>query len=326
MKVIYQRTTRPSFNLAMEEYLLRRTDDEYFLLWQNERSIIVGKNQNTLAEINYDFVKEHNISVIRRQTGGGAVFHDLGNLNYTFIIRGNEEKFADYSYFTRPIIEALAELGVKAELSGRNDLLIDGKKFSGNAQCFANGGVMHHGTLMFNADVSKMSAALNVNPLKVQSKGIKSVKSRVTNISEHLPRPVSFEEFVQTLLDKILLDRDDNYLYEFTDEETKAIEELEKEKYATWEWNFGFRREYTVRNEKKFSCGIIETQISLDKDKITDIRFFGDYFGKRDVAELEQALAGVSYNPESIKSLLSEFKIEDYFLGLSAEELLSVIL
>lgn len=326
MKVIYQKTTRPGFNLAMEEYLLREADGDYFVLWQNEKSVIVGRNQNTLAEINLDFIKENNIAVIRRQTGGGAVFHDLGNLNYTFVVRNKEEKFTDYSYFTRPVIEALGKLGVKASLSGRNDLLIDGKKFSGSAQCLAKNGVMHHGTLMFGANISDMEKALNINPLKIQSKGIKSVKSRVTNISEHLPAAVSLDEFIKILIDRILNDDAQNELYEFTEDEIKRIEKLEKEKYSTWSWNFGFKQEYSVKNEKKFPCGIIQAAINLSDGKISQIRFYGDYFGKRDVSELEKMFMGKEYSPAGIKSVLGGINTDDYFSGLSSDELLSVIL
>ena len=194
MLLIYNEKTNPYFNLAMEEYFLKNTNEDLFLLWRNESAIVVGKNQNTLSEINYEYIKEHDIKVVRRQSGGGAVFHDLGNLCFTFIACNNNS-FSDFKRFTMPIVEALKGLGINAEFSGRNDLLIDGQKFSGNAQYNYQNKVMHHGTLLFSSEINDVSAALKVKPIKFEGKSVKSVKSRVTNISEHLKQPMTVLEF-----------------------------------------------------------------------------------------------------------------------------------
>jgi lipoate-protein ligase A len=194
MLLIYNDKTNPYFNLAMEEYLLKNFNEDLFILWRNESSVIVGKNQNTLSEINLEYIKENNIPVVRRQSGGGAVFHDLGNINFTFIANDNNS-FSDFKRFTQPIIDLLKTLDINAEFSGRNDLLIDGKKFSGNAQYNYKNKVMHHGTLLFSSQIGDLSNALKVKPIKFEGKGIKSVKSRVTNISEHLKYDIDILEF-----------------------------------------------------------------------------------------------------------------------------------
>ena len=239
MLLINNTNTNAYFNLAMEEYFLKNTNEDIFLLWQNENSIIVGKNQNTLSEINYDYVKENNIKVVRRLSGGGAVFHDLGNINFTFI-SCNDNSFSDFKKFTMPIVEALKELNVHAEFSGRNDLLIDGQKFSGNAQYNYKNKVMHHGTLLFSSEINDLSNALKVKPSKFQGKSVKSVKSRVTNISSHLDKEMTVLEFKDYLMDFINKRDENSHFYELNDKDIESINKLVEEKYSTWEWNFGY--------------------------------------------------------------------------------------
>ncbi len=323
MKVIAHSFTRPSFNLAVEEYLLKQTNDEVFMLWRNDRSVIVGRNQNTHAEINEDFVKNNNIAVIRRQTGGGAVFHDLGNLNYTFITR-SKEHFNDYGYFAKTVIKTLADMGVNATLSGRNDMLIEGKKFSGNAQCAFGNAVMHHGTLMFSADISSLTDALKVNPLKIKSKGIASVKSRVTNICDHLKTKMSINEFAMRLKSTVL-ESQGTYEYELTEEDIAQIEKLEKEKYATYEWNFGFKQEYSVTKEARFEGGTVSVCLQIKENKIENARIFGDYFGIKDIAKIENALIGLDYEPNAVKARLENFDIDDYICNVTIDELCNLI-
>ena len=200
MKIISHHLTEPAFNLASEEYMLNTSQDDICMLWRNSPAVIIGRYQNAYAEINLPFVRENHISVIRRLTGGGAVFHDLGNLNFTFISDGKRSAL-DFARFTEPIVQALQNLGLQASLSGRNDLTLDGLKFSGNAQCVytvkGDGAprykTMHHGTLLFHADLSRLTGALCADPEKIQSKGITSVRSRVTNLAQHMKTPMSIE-------------------------------------------------------------------------------------------------------------------------------------
>lgn len=315
MKIVYNRSTEPYFNLALEEHLLCETQEEYILLWRNSPAIIVGRNQNTLAEINYDFVKSHDLPVVRRLTGGGAVFHDLGNVNYTFIVN-DSGSFNNYAHFCRPVIAALASLGVTAELSGRNDMLIDGKKFSGNAQCAKHGRVMHHGTLMLSSNVSDMTAVLKVNPLKIQSKGIKSVRSRVTNISEQLEKPITPEEFIAVLLDNLRAQTGAE-IGTLTAEDIEKTTRLVENRYSLWEWNYGYQKEFTVRKESRLDCGYFDARLIIEQDKIVDFRLYGDYFINGEISEVEQALVGVEYNPKALEKAAQALDIGKYLPSVS---------
>lgn len=325
MLLINNTNTNAYFNLAMEEYFLKNTNEDIFLLWQNENSIIVGKNQNTLSEINYDYVKENNIKVVRRLSGGGAVFHDLGNINFTFI-SCNDNSFSDFKKFTMPIVEALKELNVHAEFSGRNDLLIDGQKFSGNAQYNYKNKVMHHGTLLFSSEINDLSNALKVKPSKFQGKSVKSVKSRVTNISSHLDKKMTVLEFKDYLMDFINKRDENSHFYELNDKDVESINKLVEEKYSTWEWNFGYSPKYSLYNELKYPGGNVEFSLDVHDGLIKDIKFFGDFFGKEDISFIENKLRNVKHNEYSIKSALEDVDINNYFLNCNIGILVSGIM
>lgn len=325
MLLINNTNTNAYFNLAMEEYFLKNTNEDIFLLWQNENSIIVGKNQNTLSEINYDYVKENNIKVVRRLSGGGAVFHDLGNINFTFI-SCNDNSFSDFKKFTMPIVEALKELNVHAEFSGRNDLLIDGQKFSGNAQYNYKNKVMHHGTLLFSSEINDLSNALKVKPSKFQGKSVKSVKSRVTNISSHLDKKMTVLEFKDYLMDFINKRDENSHFYELNDKDVESINKLVEEKYSTWEWNFGYSPKYSLYNELKYPGGNVEFSLDVHDGLIKDIKFFGDFFGKEDISFIENKLRNVKHNEYSIKSALEGVDINNYFLKCNIDILVSGIM
>ena len=325
MLLINNTNTNAYFNLAMEEYFLKNTNEDIFLLWQNENSIIVGKNQNTLSEINYDYVKENNIKVVRRLSGGGAVFHDLGNINFTFI-SCNDNSFSDFKKFTMPIVEALKELNVHAEFSGRNDLLIDGQKFSGNAQYNYKNKVMHHGTLLFSSEINDLSNALKVKPSKFQGKSVKSVKSRVTNISSHLDKKMTVLEFKDYLMDFINKRDKNSHFYELNDKDVESINKLVEEKYSTWEWNFGYSPKYSLYNEVKYPGGNLEFSLDVHDGLIKDIKFFGDFFGKEDISFIENKLRNVKHNEYSIKSALEDVDINNYFLNCNIDILISGIM
>ena len=325
MLLINNTNTNAYFNLAMEEYFLKNTNEDIFLLWQNENSIIVGKNQNTLSEINYDYVKENNIKVVRRLSGGGAVFHDLGNINFTFI-SCNDNSFSDFKKFTMPIVEALKELNVHAEFSGRNDLLIDGQKFSGNAQYNYKNKVMHHGTLLFSSEINDLSNALKVKPSKFQGKSVKSVKSRVTNISSHLDKKMTVLEFKDYLMDFINKRDDNSHFYELNDKDIESINKLVEEKYSTWEWNFGYSPKYSLNNELKYPGGNVQFSLDVHDGLIKDIKFFGDFFGKEDISFIENKLRNVKHNEYSIKSALEDVDINNYFLNCNIDILVSGIM
>lgn len=317
----------PYFNLALEEYLFSLDDKKnYMLLWQNEPTIVVGKYQNTAEEINSEYVREKGIHVVRRITGGGAVYHDLGNLNYTFISKGTEKKEFDFKKFTLPIVKALARLGIEAELSGRNDITIDQKKFSGNAQYVKHGKVLHHGTLLFNSRMEELAKALKVSEDKFQSKGIKSVRSRVTNISDYLSGDITVLEFRELLL-KYLLDGNEELLEgSLSEADLNEIDSLMKNKYLSWEWNYGFSPDFNVKQGKRFEGGKVEVLINVKQGIIQGIKFYGDFFGSESPEEIEAALTGKRYREDEIRAVLAQLKISDYFKGITMDELLSCIL
>lgn len=325
MKIVIGESTNPYFNLAMEEYFLKEKEEDYFMLWRNDKSVIIGKNQNAYAEINQKFVSDNNIKVVRRMTGGGAVFHDLGNINYTFIKRNSKDSFNDYKIFSQPIIDFLNELGVKASMSGRNDILIGDKKISGNAQCAYKDSVMHHGTLLFSSDMSNISDSLKVNPLKIKSKGISSVRSRVTNISEHLNNKLSVESFISDLCDFVKTYYVDFVYYTLSDNDRAGINELVEQKYSTDKWNYGFKQEFSITNEIKFSYGLVQLYMTVTDNKIEYIKFLGDFFGEKDVSGLEEYLVGKSYLKDTIKSELTNVNIDSYITGMSDEDLLEIM-
>ena len=302
---------------------MKNFTDDCFMLWRNGPSIIVGKHQNTLAEINLDYVQKHNIKVVRRLSGGGAVFHDLGNLNFTFIVSGEEGNLVDFRKFTKPILEVLQKLGVEARFEGRNDLTINGLKFSGNAEHVYRKRTLHHGTLLFSSVMSDLSQALKVNPLKFTDKAVKSVRSRVTNISEHLTHPMKVEEFS----DLIMLHIRENYggdsIYSYTKEDMKAIEQLRDEKYMQWEWNFGYSPRYTFQKGMRANGGYIEFHVNAEQGVIRKIKIHGDFFHRYDIDVIEKALVGVRHEPEAIRACLAGFDLDDYFKNISEEEIIA---
>lgn len=316
----------PHFNLALEEYVIKHMDpgSEYVILWQNEPSVIIGRNQNTIEEINLKYIKDNNINVVRRLSGGGAVYHDLGNLNFTFIVRNNSDVADNFKKFTEPIVSLLKSLGVDAQFTGRNDITIDGKKFSGNAQYYYKARLLHHGTILFNSDLAKVQEALNVGHDKIESKGVRSVRSRVTNIQPYLKDNISLDGFKDALL-KFLLN-DENYKekeYILTDKDLLSINELVEKKYSTWEWNYGESPEFNIEKSKRFAGGKLDLRFNVKRDKvstISQIRILGDFFGKKEIAELETRLVGTLYKEEEVRNLLSSINFESYFAGITIDE------
>lgn len=327
MRYIINKKTNPYYNLALDEYAMRHinVDEDFFFLWQNEPSVIIGNNQNAQAEVNQEFIDANNINVARRVSGGGAVYHDFGNLNFTFIINVDDPAKVNYKKYVQPVIDALASMGIKAEASGRNDILIDGLKISGNAQRMANGKLMHHGTLIFDVDIEDMVAALNVDPDKIISKGVKSVRSRVTTIKEHLPDGTTLEEFWDALHYYLSNEGKDAEIV-LTDEDYKEVEKMAKEKFSTWDWIYGASPEFNLRNSKRFAGGNLDVLMDVDKGgSIRSIRFMGDYLGLEDVKAVEEALVDIKFKREDVNQVLDRFDLQIYFGNISKDEILSVI-
>ena len=323
---IVNENTDPRINLAVEEYALNYLDprEDYAILWQNEPAVIIGRNQNTVAEVNAPYIKEHGIHVVRRLSGGGAVYHDFGNLNFTFIVDDDKTVVSNFEYFTKPVIEALASLGVKAEFSGRNDITIDGQKFSGNAQYWSKDRLLHHGTILYNSDLSVVQEALNVKLDKIQSKGVKSVRSRVTNIFPHLPKPITIDEFKETLW-RFLIPGDKAEEYVLTEKDWAIIRELSEKRYAKWEWNYGASPEAEIEKEERFAGGKLELKFNIRDGLIQDMHIFGDFFGKKEVSEFAEMLNGKEYREGAVAELLDSVDFEGYFINITRENFLSCL-
>lgn len=329
MKYIENNSTDPKYNLALEEYVFKSLDvrDDYVILWRNEPSVIIGKNQCTSEEINSKYVDENNIHVVRRITGGGAVYHDLGNLNFSFITSVQSLGEIDFKKYTIPVINALDKLGVKCELTGRNDLTIDGKKFSGIAQSIAKGRVLNHGTLLFDSKLDTLSKALNVRREKIESKGIKSVRSRVTNIKDYLEKDIEIIEF-RNLIFKYLFEYEKSPMikYELTLEDKAAINLIMQEKYNSWEWNYGKSPKFNYKNSKKYDAGIIDVRINVENGVINSCKVYGDFFGTEDISKFEELFTGIRYERECISTQLSSIELEGYFGKVTKNDLIDIFI
>ncbi|SUJ61182.1 Lipoate-protein ligase A [Staphylococcus aureus] len=318
--------TDPTLNLAMEEYVLKNlpAEESYFLFYINRPSIIVGKNQNTIEEVNQTYIDAHNIDVVRRISGGGAVYHDTGNLNFSFITDDDGNSFHNFQKFTEPIVQALQSLGVNAELTGRNDIQVGQAKISGNAMVKVKNRMFSHGTLMLNSDLDEVQNALKVNPAKIKSKGIKSVRKRVANIQEFLNDPLEIEEFKKIIL-KTIFGETEVEEYKLTDEDWENIEKLSNDKYRTWEWNYGRNPKYNFEREEKFEKGFVQIKFDVKRGKIEYAKIFGDFFGVGDVTDLENALVGCLHDFEHIEEALSEYDLYHYFGDIVRHELIRLM-
>lgn len=325
--------TDPRINLAIETFLLQEmpVDEPILLFYINEPSIIIGRNQNTIEEINMDYVEDNGIHVVRRLSGGGAVYHDEGNLNFSFIMPDDGESFRNFAKVTQPIIDALHELGVEgAELKGRNDLVIDDKKFSGNAMYVTNGRMFAHGTLMFDSDVNEVVNALKVRKDKIESKGIKSIRSRVTNIKPFLSddyQYMSTKDFRKDILLKIFETTDINDVneYKLTEEDWKKINAISDKLYRNWDWNYGRSPEFDIVRRKRYPIGSIEAKMNVSDGEIKEIRIFGDFFGLGQIADVEDILTGIKYDKESISKAVEKIDVKKYFGNIEASDLIELL-
>lgn len=321
-----------SVNIALETYLVenRLVDEPILLFYINAPSIIIGRNQNTFEEINQSYVDEHDIRIVRRMSGGGAVYHDLGNFSFCFI-KDDDGSFRDFAAFTKPVIEALHKMGAStAELKGRNDLLVDGKKFSGNAMYAKKGRMTAHGTILFDSKLDEVNNALKPNKAKYESKGVKSVRARVTNLKPYVDpqyQKLTTEEF----RDKLLLEifnvdkREDVKEYHLTKEDWDAVYKIREERFGNWDWNYGHSPQFDIKAVNKFPIGFIDMRFNIKDAKISNAKIYGDFFGLGDIQDVEEALNGVKFERHAVQAVLESLDLKKYFGDVSANELTDMI-
>jgi len=321
--------TNAHVNLALEEYVFRHKPaaDDCLLFYVNAPSIIIGRNQNTIEEINPTIVAERGIRVVRRVSGGGAVYHDLGNLNFSFMTPQVMGRFNRYDHFTRPVIDVLRDLGVPAELGGRNDILVQGRKISGNAQFATPSRMFSHGTLLFDSDLDDVTVALNPKPGKVESKGVKSIRSRVANISEFVREPITVHELRERIVERIFGTRARARIpaIDLGDADWAAVQELVDAKYGTWEWNFGQNPASNVQRTQRFPAGEIDVRLDVQKGRIASARIFGDFMGREEVGALEARLVGLVYERSAVASALLDVDVSAYFGDVARDDVVEVI-
>lgn len=311
----------PYYNLAFEEHLFQQAEagETYFSLWQNDNTIVIGKNQNPYNEVDADFVKDKGITVVRRITGGGAVYHDLGNVNFTFIAPVEDQASFDFAKFTEPVIAALKSLGLSAENQGRNDIAIDGAKISGNAQHVSGGKLLHHGTLLFDSNLEMLGKCLTALPEKLAAKGVTSIRSRVTNIRNLLPvgSDLEVDAFMGRLREFVFSLNPGCTLWKPSETDLESIKTLRNDKYASWAWNYGASPVGDTVYSRRFEgCGTITLRLAIAAGRIAQCSISGDFFGSGQISDIEELLTGVKNEPESVAAALKDIKLAHYFYGL----------
>jgi len=323
-----------SVNLALEEYCVRNLDfreESYVLFYINSPSVIIGKHQNTVEEVNEEYVKKNNIQIVRRISGGGAVYHDLGNLNFSFLTKHADNSVNNFRKFTQPIVDILRKLGIKAELSGRNDIVVEDRKISGNAQFTNLKTMFSHGTLLFDSNLDDVVRALNVRTDKIESKGIKSIRSRVANITEflkeiHKNQKFSIYDFKNEIISELFKDYSEIPVVEISDTQWKEIYKLSEEKYKIWDWNYGRSPEFNIRKIKRFEFGQIDARINVKDGKVKNIKFFGDYLGFSDNEDIERILTDIKYEENNFINALKHVDMNAYFGNISVDEFVKFLL
>ena len=330
-------STDPAFNLAFEEYFTgkaARMGDSMLFFWRNRPSVIVGRFQNTFGEVHSAMANELGIDVVRRNTGGGAVYHDLGNLNYSFILPVGSNDYiqdaknaAPFDLLFEIILKLLHKLGAKAEKSGRNDLLLDGRKISGAARQLTKTGLLLHGTLLFDVDLETLGKVLSVDPSKYESKGLKSVRSRVCNLKEVVPAGMDIRSFQAAL--EAALDAEE---YIPGGDDIAAIEVLAETKYRSWEWNWGSSPASTLQKKRRFPWGSLEIHLALENGLITNAAIYGDFFSdaavisglsENAVLGIAKAMTGMKHQGQELRKLLASMPLEKIFIGSDPEELIA---
>lgn len=326
MRLIESDRFDPYFNLALEEYVFENLSEDApcFILWQNSNTIVIGKFQNTAEEINAPYVEDHGIKVVRRLSGGGAVYHDMGNLNYTFIVAQKDIEDFNFKVFTEYVVDALKSFGISAEFTGRNDIVIDGMKFCGTAQYARKGRIMHHGCIMVDSNLVNVADALKPREAKFQSKSVKSVRSRVTTINACTEEHITVQAFKNVLKEQILK-KEKMVPYTLTQKDLEQVEHLKREKYETWEWNYGRSPKCNFEAERKFDFGLVTVNADIEDGIISMIKIYGDFFGNGEIHQLEESLTGQKIDAGLTERIEKKMNVDYYIRGMCAEDLVSLL-
>lgn len=306
MRCILRKETDPYFNIAAEEYVLKHLPGDTFMLWRNEPSVIIGKHQNTFAEINLDFINKNGIKVIRRITGGGAVYHDLGNLNFTFVTTGEQHNLINFDRFTDPVIHVLSNLGIEATKANKNSLYIEGLKISGNAEHVFKNRVLHHGTLLFSSNLENLEKSIRSEGIEFNDKAVKSIRSQVTNISYHINRPLDIDQFTDFIMNEMLSKMNNAYQYSFTEDDITSINKLIDEKYKTWEWNYSYSPTFSFSINMNLIEGPISLELQITNGIIVDVLTLDKNDHKKSTTNALESLRGVHFREKDISRKLED--------------------
>lgn len=322
MKFFYNPSGDAPFNLALEELIASRIEEDVFMLWRNRSAVIIGRNQNTAAEVDSAYAKANGIQIVRRMTGGGAVYHDFGNINYTICASGRQLEESAFSRNAACVVEALRLMGVAAEFSGRNDIIVDGKKISGSAKTVLSSRTLFHGTLLFDTDLSVLTQVLTPDPDKIRAKGIKSVRSRVGNLREYFP-DMHVEEFITAFTNEVIAVN--NAVLEDIPEDLKLeAEQLADKKYRSWQWNFGTPMSYSFSKKRRFDFGSVQVNFNVKDNCIADLAVCGDFFGSRDISVLCRELEGTSLEPGALVQAIKKIPVENFIHGAESSDIISL--
>ena len=313
------------FNSAVEEYFIKEFNEPIFMLWKNTPNVMVGRNQNTVSEVNEKFCKENNIDIIRRLSGGGAIYNSLENFEYTLIIDKLSNSNYSFKSIVEPLIDFLKQLGIDAQFTGRNDVLVDGKKISGNAQYHFKDILLQHGTVLYDVDINTLMKCLTPDLMKLTAKGIKSVKSRVTTLKERLPDDYNVDKFMDEFMKFNLNRSNENYYKELTEDEKIEVLKLKEDRWDKKEWNFGKNPKYSNKKKRKFTSGLVEINYEIKAGKIFNLKIYGDFFATDDISKLEDKLLNKYFEKEIIIEVLKDIKISNYIDGVNNDEFIELL-
>jgi len=322
LRIINSPNNNGTYNLVLEKHLVDHLKTPTLLVWRNRPGVYVGRHQNTFDEIDEEYVEAQGFEVFRRLSGGGTIFHDEYNVYYSFIFPNTRTVTDNFAYFNTMIVDFLQSIGVEAQRSGRNDILVHGRKISGSAEHYSGDNVVHHGSLLFATDILHMAPALTPNKQKFTSKAITSVAQRVDNIIQHVD--LNVEEFTQALI-QYFVDTFGGTFDAITKQEHESTVDMIRDYYGTFEWNYGKSPEFTHTKEMKYPFGIVEVKLSVKGGIIKEMKIVGDFFHTQDLSKIEQHFIGVRYQKNVLDDMIQSIDVSSIIVGATADDLLQLL-